>query len=101
MPTEFEPRVGDWYRNREDGQLFEVVAFDEDEGTIEIQYFEGEIEELDIDTWFEIDLEVAEAPEDWSAPFDKLERDDLGFSDRAMHPEDWSGPLNEIDRMEE
>ena len=64
--SELIPTVGTWYRNLEDGCLFEVVATDEDDGTIEIQYFESEIEELDMDTWEEMELEMTAAPEDWS-----------------------------------
>lgn len=56
--SELSPTVGNWYRNLEDNRLFEVVATDEDDGTIEIQYFESEIEELDIDTWGELALVV-------------------------------------------
>ncbi len=101
MSTEFGPRVGDWYKNLEGGQMFEVVAFDEERGNVEIQYFEGEVEEIDLDSWAEMTLAVAEPPEDWSAPFDDLEKDELGFTDRAIKPENWSGPLNGIDRIDE
>ena len=100
MPTEFEPRIGDWYKDIQTGELFEVVALDEADESVDIQYFEGDVEELDFDTWFEMDLDVAEPPEDWSAPYGSMERDDLGFSDTAIHPEDWSGPLTELDRQE-
>ena len=34
------PSIGAWYRHT-GGDSFEVVAFDEDDGTIEIQYFDG------------------------------------------------------------
>ncbi|OOZ40833.1 hypothetical protein BOW53_06365 [Solemya pervernicosa gill symbiont] len=100
MATEFEPKVGEWYKYSETGKLFEVVAFDEDEGAIEIQHLDGEVEELDLEIWFEVDLEMAEAPEDWSAAYDGIDKDDLGYSDKAIRPEDWSGPMNEIDRLE-
>jgi hypothetical protein len=43
------PVIGDWYRSH--GQLFEVVATDEDEGVIEIQHADGSIEEMDFDDW--------------------------------------------------
>jgi len=100
MPTEFGPRVGDWYKNSDSQQLFEVVAFDEDEATIDIQYFEGEVEELDLEIWSEMTLETAEPPEDWSAAYDEIDKDDLGYSDKAIRPEDWSGPLTDLDRLD-
>jgi hypothetical protein len=68
-----QPGIGDWYRLT-GGELFEVVALDEDDGTIEIQYFDGTIEEMDVEDWNEQwddgALESAEAPEDWSGSVD-------------------------------
>src|SRR5262245_41232301 len=46
-----QPSIGDWYRQKEGGALFEVVAYDDDDGTIEIQYFDGTVEEMDIEDW--------------------------------------------------
>ena len=46
-----QPGIGDWYRQKEGGALFEVVAFDDDDGTIEIQYFDGTVEEMDVEDW--------------------------------------------------
>ena len=59
------PGIGDWYRLN-GAQLFEVVAVDDDDGTIEIQYFDGTVEEMDVEDWEaqweEGGLEAAEAP---------------------------------------
>ena len=52
MATEIDPVVGNWYRDEESDRTFEVVALDEDEGTVVIQFFEAEVEELDIDSWW-------------------------------------------------
>ena len=43
MNNEFTPRVGDWYQNIS-GENFEIVALDDDEATLEIQYFDGAVE---------------------------------------------------------
>lgn len=72
----YPPIVGDWYRNLK-GEIFEVVALDEDDGTIEIQYFDGSLEELDEDAWGEQFMEPIEPPEDWSGSLD-IEREDYG-----------------------
>src|SRR2546430_15700594 len=68
-----QPAIGDWYRSS-GGVLFEVVALDDDDGTIEIQYFDGTVEEMDIEDWEaqweDGALEAAEAPEDWSGSVD-------------------------------
>src|SRR5262245_54388791 len=75
-----QPNIGDWYRQREGGALFEVVAFDDDDGTIEIQYFDGTVEEMDIEDWEgqwdEGALESAEPPEDWTGSVDVESEDD-------------------------
>ncbi len=69
-----QPAIGDWYRFRE-GDLFEVVAIDEGDGTIEVQYFDGTLEEMEFDDWraqFSAgEIEEAEAPEDWSGSADQ------------------------------
>jgi hypothetical protein len=76
-----QPRIGDWYRLN-GGGLFEVVAIDDDDGTIEIQYFDGTVEEMDIEDWEaqweEGALEAAEAPEDWSGSVDVEASDEEG-----------------------
>jgi hypothetical protein len=65
MSHELDPKVGRWYRRLDDEQLFKVVSIDEDEGLVEIKTVDGEIEELDSTEWIELDLEAAEAPEDY------------------------------------
>ena len=91
-----EPTVGDWYRDTED-KIFEIVALDTDTNTIEIQYFDGAVEDIDIDDWYEMELESVAEPEDWSGPFDNVVRDDLGDTDFVRHPEDWSSPFDNLD----
>jgi hypothetical protein len=77
------PIIGDWYRYS-GGELFEVVACDDDEGTIEIQHFDGTVEELDFDDWntgwLDHEIETAAAPEDWSGSVDMDTEDDAGTS---------------------
>ncbi len=63
------PVIGQWYR-RPGGDSFEVVAIDRDDRTIEIQYFDGTVEELDMDEWLEDEIEASEAPEDWTGSVD-------------------------------
>ena len=44
------PGVGAWYRLN-GGEPFEIVALDDDDGTIEVQYADGTLEELDREDW--------------------------------------------------
>ena len=65
MPMYEEPVVGAFYEDREeDGRTFEVTAFDENDGTIEIQYSDGTTDEIDLDDWYGMDLEQLESDED-------------------------------------
>ncbi|MFQ5993652.1 MAG: DUF6763 family protein [Acidiferrobacterales bacterium] len=67
MSWDTEPVVGQWYRQLDKGYEFKVVAVDEDEGIVHIQYLDDEVEELDIDSWYEWDVETI-------APYDKISR---------------------------
>ena len=66
MSREYAPIPGKWYENREEEETFRVLSVDEDDELVEIEYLDGEIEELDLDTWHELDLEPTEEPEGWS-----------------------------------
>ena len=62
MPIEEEPIVGAVYEN-EEGRSFEVISFDEDLGTIEVQYEDETVEEIDLDAWYEMELKRVAALE--------------------------------------
>jgi len=98
MPSEFDPIVGNWYEHTDKGQKFEVVSLDEDNGTIGIQYFDGDLDEIDLDAWYEMEIVVSEAPEDWTGPVDEVRKDDLGYTETAMADEDWSEAGRETKR---
>ncbi len=101
MDTEADPIVGHWYQHLDKGQKFQVVAVDEEEGIVEIQHFDGNLEEVDRDTWYNLDVEPIEEPEDWTGPMDGIERDDLGYIETDMAPDDWAQPLQELKRTQE
>ena len=95
MNNEFTPRVGDWYQNIS-GENFEIVALDDDEATLEIQYFDGAVEEVDFDSWHEMEIAPIEPPEDWSGSMD-IERADYGVDLELTAPNDKINPLDEIE----
>jgi len=97
----YEPTIGHWYRNRElSDDIFEVVAIDNDEKLIEIQYFDGQIGELDLDTWKESrTIEVAE-PEDWSGAYEVPKEDLSEYKTEVIHPENKNNPINTIESEE-
>ena len=90
------PIVGDWYR-RANGALFEVVAIDRDDGTIEVQHFDGTVEEFDLESWEEQEFEEAQPPEDWTGSVD-VEPEDYA-SERDITAS-WDDPLTSLDRSE-
>lgn len=99
MDIELDPLVGNWYRHLDKGQMFRVIAIDDRDETVELQHFDGDIEEVSLVAWRAMDLETAEAPVDWTGPLDDIERDDLGYSgETAMSDDDWRAPLQETPR---
>lgn len=82
------PLLGQWYKDPASERCFRVVANDEETDSIEIQYANGDISGVDYNTWTEAEFDAIESPEDWSAPFDDVEDEDLGYSDPDMHGPD-------------
>lgn len=76
MSRDHEPVRGRWYENVEEEETFRVLSVDEDTEVVEIEYLDREIEEIDIDTWHELDLEVTEEPEGWSDEDEEDEEDE-------------------------
>ena len=79
MIGEFEPIEGNWYNNLERNKDFMVVDVNEREGIVNIQFFDRDIEELEMEEWEEMDLEEIEPPEDWTGALDGMESDDRDF----------------------
>ncbi len=96
MPAEIDPIVDNWYYHQDKGQRFYVVAVDEEGGVVEIQHFDGDVEEIDLKEWYEMDIAVGEAPENWSGAVDIGEVDDFGTEVTDTRPSDWSEPLRQF-----
>ena len=91
------PAVGRWYR-RTNGNLLRVVAVDEDDQTIEVQFFDGTIDEVDMDTWNGLLLERVGAPEDWSGSVD-MDPEDFTGDDSGEMPLGYHDPLSFLDQQ--
>ena len=81
MSNRLQPVVGHWYLHRDKGAMFQVVALDESAGTIEIQEFDGDLDELDLEQWRALAVETAAQPEEWGGPRDDVEPDEFGYTD--------------------
>lgn len=91
------PEIGRWYR-RLNGNLFEVVAIDEERETVELQHFDATIESLELDVWRDTDIEPAHAPEDWSGSVD-IDLEDLPEPDNRV-ANGWHDPMAFFDRFD-
>jgi len=90
------PRVGYWYKDLDADQIFEVVALDSHEHTIEIQLLDGEVDEYDLESWAQSELVPVEEPEDWRNPFEIAPEDDVESSGPRASPT-WDDPLGRIE----
>src|SRR3984957_14396964 len=68
VSRDYEPVACQWYENLEEEESFRVLSVDEDSELVEIEYLDGDIEELDIEAWHEMDLDHTDEPEGWSEP---------------------------------
>lgn len=89
--------IGQWFQ-KPDGEALEIVAIDEKNGTLEIQYFDGSIEEIEAGTLMDERWTAIAAPEDWSGSLD-LEREDYGVETGELYAHEWdtSTPLDRLD----
>jgi hypothetical protein len=87
-----DPEVGAVYEDA-DGKTFEVRAFDENEGTINVEYPDGSVETIDLDAWYEMDLTQVESADeddddDLETDYDDLEDDDENAEDDNEEEDD-------------
>lgn len=94
-------RIGQWYTRWDKGEIFQVVGYDANSRTIETQTFDGDLDEVDLETWIGLPLAFLEPPEDWTGPVDDVERDDLGYSETEMSDADWAEPMQSLREEEQ
>ncbi len=90
------PSVGGWFQDLETGVIFEVVAVDPVQETVEIQFRDGDVDEYDLDTWNGLMLQSLGEPQDWRDAYELDREDHLAVEDIPLL-ENWSGPLNDIE----
>jgi predicted dehydrogenase len=94
MLLRFKPVVGNWFVNA-DGDSFEVVAYDRDDQCVEIQYSDGSIEEIDLDTWCEVVTGTTDMPDDWLGGID-LDSEDVEYDYDRSADNDWKNNLDDL-----
>jgi hypothetical protein len=89
VSRDYEPVPGQWYQNLEEEESFRVLSMDEDSELLEIEYLDGDIEEIDLEAWHEMDLEKIEEPEGWSESDDEDESDKDDWDEEDEEEDDW------------
>jgi uncharacterized protein DUF6763 len=90
VSRDYEPTPGQWYENLEEEESFRVLSVDEDSELIEIEYLDGDIEEIDVEAWHEMDLEMTEEPEGWSdSDEDEDDEEEDDDEDEDEDDDDW------------
>jgi hypothetical protein len=97
VSRDYEPAKGQWYQNVEEDETFRVLSVDEDAELVEIEYLDGDIEEMDIDSWHEMDLEKIEEPEGWADKDDEEDEDEEEDLDEDEDDDDWDDDDDEDD----
>ena len=96
MPNELDPIPEQWYTHLGKGQRFYVAAIDEPNTTVEVQHFDGDIEEFSLEEWRELVIDLSEAPESWAGALDITEQDDFGTEVTDTTADDWRDPEKEF-----
>ena len=93
MSRDYEPEPGQWYEDLDHEDTFRVLSVDPDEALVRIQWLDGEVEDLDVDEWNELDLELAEEPEGWVDEDEDSDEEDLDEEDwdedETEEDDDW------------
>lgn len=96
MTNQLDPRVNQWYRHTDKGQQFYVTAIDEENDSIEVQHFDGDIEEYSFPEWRDLNIDLSEEPENWSGSVDIGDPEDFGTQITDTAASDWDEALEEI-----
>ncbi len=89
------PTIGQWYLNRS-GAAFEVVAIDNANDAIDIQFVDGTVDELDDDRWSRTITEEIEPPKDCMTSLTDSSDADIIQTEFVPHSE-WLDTLDFMD----
>ena len=99
MSRDYDPEPGQWYEDLESEDVFKVLSVDPDEELVRIQWLDSEIQEIDLDAWNELDLELAQEPEGWvdETAADEEEEDEIDEEDldEDEDEDDWDDDEDE------
>jgi len=92
VSRDYDPQPGQWYEDLDTAETFKVLAVDPDDELVRIQWLDFEVEEIDLDAWNEMDLELSQEPEGWvdetAADEDEDDLDDEDWDEEEEEDED-------------
>ena len=88
-------RIGKWYLRRDTSAIFQVTGYDDTSRTIEIQTVDGDLDEIEMEVWRVLPLDLVDLSEDWSGPVADVEDDDPGDSTSRIDGSALLGPVEE------
>lgn len=96
-----EIEIGLWYETADNNDRFEVVAMDDANHTIEIQHFDGTLEDIDYEAWSQMGVQKSAPPDDDSGAFDSEppDQDAQEILHGAMPMGSWGEPLPDIEQI--
>lgn len=97
MARDYDPVQGKWYEDLEENEIFKVLSVDPDQELVEVQYENGDIEEIDLDTWHELDLELSQEPEGWASDTEAEEEEE----EEEEEEDDWDEDDDDWDEDED
>jgi len=93
VSRDYDPDPGQWYEDLDSEDIFKVLSVDPDEEIVRIQWLDSEVQDIDLDIWNEMDLELAEEPEGWvdedADDEDDDELDEEELDDEEDDEDDW------------
>jgi len=83
MSGQISAEISHWYRQLNQENLFEVVSIDYDRQKIEIEFFDGDVEEMGFNGWKVTAPIEVQPPQPW-LEISNLEQDDPAFNAYAL-----------------
>lgn len=98
MTNKLTPTIDQWYRHVDKGQCFCVTVVDPETDSIDVQHFDGDLEEFSTHEWRGLEIEPCAPPEDWSGPLDADNPEDYGTEITNTSPVDRDEEVEEFPR---
>jgi hypothetical protein len=100
MANTEDPVVDQWYQQLDKDVQFKVTSIEDGAGIVEVQYLDGETQEMDLDDWYELEVEAIDEPEEWSDDEDDedwAEEDEEEVEDDEESLDEWDDDYEDDD----